>query len=153
MYIANQLQKLTVFTNQNRFIPQQWVHSGYNEIQTPLKKCILIDYDTLRRLAGFDDYCSFQEAHHKWVNTALSEDNLHRESQWTNSLAVGSESFVKKAKKKMLSSATGRHIVQSKNGFELREPTISYYDHFKVKNSDIGPDNTCFWNKNAFISN
>ncbi len=132
--------------------PEQWIQSGYNEIQTPRKKCILIDYDTLRRLCGFDNYNNFKHARYKWISTALSKNDLYRESQWTNAIDVGSESFVKKVKKEMRSSAIGRDIIQSKNNFELREPTFSYNRHFSVKNIDIGLDNTYFLNKNDFIS-
>jgi len=42
--------------------PDQWAHGGYREIQAPRRKCILIDYDRLKKLCGFDDFESFQAA-------------------------------------------------------------------------------------------
>ena len=43
--------------------PEQWSHGGYNEIQHPRRKNILIDYEALSRLSGFDNFESFQSAH------------------------------------------------------------------------------------------
>jgi putative transposase len=43
--------------------PEQWRHGGYIEIQSPRRKCILIDYNILSRLAGFDDFQRFQNEH------------------------------------------------------------------------------------------
>ena len=39
--------------------PEQWRHGGYNEIQSPRRKCILIDYNALSQLTGFNDFESF----------------------------------------------------------------------------------------------
>ncbi len=47
--------------------PKQWSHGGYNEIQHPRRKNILIDYETLSGLSGFDNFESFQSAHRRWV--------------------------------------------------------------------------------------
>lgn len=53
--------------------PSKWPHSGYNEIQAPRRKNIIIAYDRLRELAGFKDYESFASAHRKWVQAALKK--------------------------------------------------------------------------------
>ncbi len=53
--------------------PEQWRHGGYNEIQHRRRKNILVDYATLSRLSGFDDFESFQSAHQRWVQSALSD--------------------------------------------------------------------------------
>ncbi len=46
--------------------PEQWDHGGYNEIQNPRRKNILIDYETLERLSGFTNFDGFQAAHRRW---------------------------------------------------------------------------------------
>jgi hypothetical protein len=33
-------------------------------------------------------------------------------------------------------------------GNHFREPYIAYGAHFEVKNGNIGPENTCFWDAN-----
>ena len=53
--------------------PEQWRHGESNEIQHPRRKNILIDYETLSRLSGFDNFESFQSAHGRWVQSALSD--------------------------------------------------------------------------------
>ena len=132
--------------------PGKWMYGGYNEIQTPRRKCVLIDYEVLMRLAGFNDYSRFQIEHGKWVSVAISEMNLHRESQWTQAIAIGSESFLDAIKKKMRSLAIGRSIKQSENCCELREAALSYNCDFDAKKSDIESDNTYFWDKSILKS-
>ena len=45
--------------------PVQWFHGGYREIQSPRRKNILIDYETLGHLCGFENFQQFQSAHRK----------------------------------------------------------------------------------------
>ena len=91
--------------------PGQWPHSGYNDIQHPRRKKVLIDYNVLFKLTGFDDYDRFQAAHRKWIEGAI-EQVSQRYTMWTEAIAVGSE---------------------------LREPVTPYKAHFGNKKSDIGP--------------
>ena len=68
--------------------PAQWPHSGYNEIQHPRRKNILIDDETLGRLSGFNDFDEFQSAHEKWVESALADNKTQRQEFWTRSIAT-----------------------------------------------------------------
>ena len=106
--------------------PAQWKHGGYNEIQSPRRKYILIDYQTLMRLTGFEAYEKFQVAHRRWVQAAVDKANLIRESHWTESIAVGSETFVAAVKKQMHHLAKGRIIRSSTEVCELRDPEAYY---------------------------
>jgi putative transposase len=68
---------------------EQWRHGGYKEIQSPRRKCVLIDYNALVRLAGFDDFMLFQNAHRQWVNTAIEQKtNLSRDTNGHNPLRL-----------------------------------------------------------------
>jgi len=70
--------------------PEQWRHGGYNEIQFPRRKCVLIDYNILSRLAGFDNSQRFQNEHRQWIIAALEQKTgLTRDTKWTQSIAVG----------------------------------------------------------------
>jgi putative transposase len=125
----------------------QWKHAGYNEIQSPRRKNILIEYQTLMRLTGFEAYEKFQAAHRRWVQAAVDKANLIRESHWTQSIAVGSETFVTAVKKQMHHLAKGRLIRSSTEFCELRDPEASYIGHFEAQKGDIGLKNTLLWNE------
>ena len=50
--------------------PLQWPFSGYNEIQEPRRKNVLIDYERLRRLLGAGSYDQLRRSHKGgWRNT------------------------------------------------------------------------------------
>ena len=132
--------------------PAQWVHGGYREIQTPRRKCILIDYKRLNKLCGYDEYESFQTAHGRWVETAVRKESPQRESTWTQAVAVGSESFVQKIKKQLNALAVGSRIGSTTNGWELREETSSYNPFFGTQKVDIDRKNTYPWDENDTIS-
>ncbi len=132
--------------------PQAWGHGGYAEIQSPRRKCILIDYEKLCRMAGYNDFERFQEAHRKWVNAALTEAEPIRETQWTEAIAVGDESFVRFVKRKMQALAIGRSVRPTKSGYELKDPLAPYNCDFDAKKIDIERKITCFENEYSMIS-
>jgi REP-associated tyrosine transposase len=133
--------------------PEQWRHGGYNEIQSPRRKCILIDYNALSQLAGFNDFESFKASHRRWVNAALRpKKDLLRESKWTQAIAVGDENFVATVKKHLRSLPTGRRVRSTKEGYELREAIVPYNGHSEAKKWDIHTNNTCFWNEKSAIT-
>ena len=43
--------------------PKDWAFGGYNDIQSPRRKCILINYEKLVALSGCSSYDSFQKLH------------------------------------------------------------------------------------------
>ena len=75
-----------------------WPHGGYNEIQAPRRKNTIIASERLRELVGFEDYDSLVSAHRKWVQTALEEIDLKRQSRWTESIAVGGRPSIERIK-------------------------------------------------------
>src|SRR4030043_523347 len=113
--------------------PEQWPHGGYNEIQRPRRKSILIDYETLGHLSGFNNFEDFQSAHQRWVQSVLSDDKAKREECWTQSIATGSRSFVEAVRMQMGSFAIGRRIQKKVDGFELRESSSPYKSFFDAK--------------------
>jgi putative transposase len=119
--------------------PSKWPHGGYNEIQKPRRKNIIIAYERLRELAGFEDYESFASAHRKWVHTALQKSEKRRENRWTESIAVGGGPFIERIKTAMGAMARGRAIKPTKEAFELREEQSTYKSIFGPKNRDIDP--------------
>jgi len=66
----------------------------YNEIQKPRIKNIIIDYERLRKLLGFDSYDRVIIYHKGWVEDYLGNGKNISDEKWTRSIAVGSRGFV-----------------------------------------------------------
>ena len=126
--------------------PTEWEFGGYNEIQSPRRKSILINYEKLAELSGCDSYASFQSLHKSLVKDALEKDKIKRESRWSNSIAVGEKQFVSKIKKRLGFKALGRKTQSLDEGFQLREKVMPYIADFDAENSDIAPKNGYKWN-------
>ena len=128
--------------------PSEWFFCGYNEIQEPKRKNVLIDYEKLKTLLGFENYDQVKSYHKKWVSDYLGNENNVRDEKWTRSIAVGSRGFVDRVKSILGPLAIGRKSIEAGEAYELREPSISYGAHFGGKKGDIGPKNTYFWDVN-----
>ena len=88
--------------------PSEWPCSGYNEIQEPKRKDVLINYERLRELLGFDTYDKVKKAHRKWVDSCLKNGDNSREDKWTGGIAVGSKGFIGDIKAIMGGMVAGR---------------------------------------------
>jgi len=128
--------------------PSEWPFCGYNEIQKPRSKNILIDYESLRRLLGFDTYDRVITYHKGWVEEYLGNGKNIKDEKWTRSIAVGSRGFVDRLKSILGALALGRKSIEAGESYQLREPVVPYNAHFEVKKGNIGPENTYFWNVN-----
>ena len=126
--------------------PSQWLFCGYNEIQNPRRKNVLINYDKLRELVGVESYEQFKRYHSGWAEEYVGDGNNRREEKWTKSIAVGSKPFVESVKTLLGALARGRKVREAAEAYQLREPSAPYGDHFGVKNEGIGPENTYYWN-------
>ncbi len=125
--------------------PSQWLWCGYNEIQKPGRKNILTDYEKLMELAGFDSFDIFKAAHRKWVDYSLANCECRRESQWTESIATGSNTFVKKIMSRLGAQARGRKIIESEESFQICEEVEPYNAIFDAEKCDIAQKNTYNW--------
>ncbi len=72
-------------------------------------------------MLGFEYYDDLKDAHYKWVDKEMQTDNSGKENKWTQSIAVGSKTFIKKLKEALGFRATGRKIICADDTFELRE--------------------------------
>jgi len=125
--------------------PSEWMFGGYNEIQSPRRKCVLIAHEKLSALAGYQNYEQFRKSHRDWVNGLLAQDNNVFDSQWTRSIAVGSEQFIERIKAVLGTKALGRRAHKVSGGYELREPERIYNADFDPRKSSIGLKNTYKW--------
>lgn len=117
--------------------PAEWQFDGYNEIQRPKRKCALIAHEMLANIAGFASYDDLRVSHYEIVSTSVSCE-INRESWWTESIAVGEESFVKTIKHRLGLRAKGRKVGDIGEGFQLGEDAITYNADTEWNNYDIG---------------
>ena len=103
---------------------------------------------------GFTDLHNFQSAHKRWIEASLQVDEPERESHWTESIAVGSKSFIEKIKKSFGFKAKGRTIAASKGHYQLREDVSGFGNtSWHGFGPDAGADaemiNTFFWDNKS----
>ena len=125
--------------------PSEWPFCGYNEIQQPKKKNILINYKRLAELLGFRSYDEVRFYHRKWVDERLYNGNNVHNDKWTKSIAIGSKEFVEKLKSIMGAMAIGRKSKEVGDSYQLREPAGIYNAYFEAEKDDIAPRNTYLW--------
>ncbi|MGD9900789.1 MAG: hypothetical protein AB7T22_16810 [Calditrichaceae bacterium] len=114
--------------------PKDWEHGGYNEIQNPKKRYRMIDHKNLMPLFCALDETDCASIHRKWIGEELAGERHQRQSRWTESVAVGDESFVKDVKDALIGRARGRQGVESDGAFELREQQVA--SHYKEGRND-----------------
>jgi putative transposase len=125
--------------------PSEWAFCGYNEIHEPKRKNVLINYQRLTELIGFDSYDEVKIYHKRWVDDYLENGKKTREDKWTMSIAVGNRRFVERVKSLMGVLAIGRKSFGDGESYQLREPSVPYSAHFRGKKDDIGPENILLW--------
>jgi putative transposase len=130
--------------------PSEWTWSGYNEIQNPPERYSLINHTKLMDLLNIHDHNSLAEHHRQWIDEELKNDSNQRASKWSESIAVGSKTFIEQTKEQLQSRAKGRKIEEHEEAYELREDGDSY--DFIGKNSTLSPENGYFWDENNGIS-
>jgi REP element-mobilizing transposase RayT len=113
--------------------PQEWIHSGYNEIQRPRQRYGIIDFKNLMALLQIENSADLKEAHREWIEEAIKKSESVRESKWTQSIAVGDKSFLKQIKDSLGFRAKGRKILEAEDEYHLREGQAVYGDW---RNSD-----------------
>jgi len=129
--------------------PSMWPSIGYNEIQQPRRKNILIDYERLQGLLGAGYYDQLRSSHKGWIEEYLANGLKGRQEEWTDSIAVGSKSFIEQVKKYLGFKAKGREITEGDEGYHLREEAANYMTVLRAEKDDIDPENTYSWEINS----
>jgi putative transposase len=96
--------------------PSQWPFSGYNEIQNPKRKNVLIHYEKLRKLLSIDSYDLLKQYHRGWVGESLDNVGNNRDEKWTKSIAVGSKGFIEEMRLVLGAMAKGRKGLKAAEG-------------------------------------
>ncbi|MGQ9646403.1 MAG: transposase [Thermodesulfobacteriota bacterium] len=129
--------------------PSEWPFSGYNEIRQPRQRYALIDYEGLKELLNFREMADLADAYRGWVTDALGEDGQLRDGKWSESVAVGSELFVRMTKEKLGFKAKGREVIGENESYVLRESPAPYNSILEHQNDRLSFGNTYFWDDNV----
>ncbi len=79
-------------------------------------------------MLGIASIDALQRTHRTWVEEALARAEQVRESKWTESVAVGSRSFVETIKSKLRVRAKRHRVFGTADEATLREPQAGYSD-------------------------
>jgi putative transposase len=126
--------------------PEQWPDCSYLEIQHPRARYGIIDYERLMELMGVSGLEQLKQACRAQVEAAIEHKQLHRESQWSESLAVGRQAYVEAIRDQLGPRARGREILPVEMGSQLRESEAAYRSHFDRKKGCLSLENSRYWN-------
>jgi putative transposase len=106
--------------------PAQWRESGYCEIQRLPRRYRIIDTAALCKLTGCDTAEGLRHRLHDWTTRTMQERPARREPVWTESVAVGSEAFLRQVKHELGARASARELVEADGISCLREDVAAY---------------------------
>jgi hypothetical protein len=124
-----------------------WWHSIYNEIQYPLQRYGLHNREKLIASCGLGSDAQLRKSRKKRVEEAISGNDNTRQPEWSESIAVGSERFVRDIQEKLLIQTKGRKLVEGVEVFQLRAPQAAYNARFIDKNGPLSIENGVTWEK------
>lgn len=128
--------------------PIEWPFSGYTEIQAPRERYALLDYEGLREVLNFKTMDDLADAYRGWIEDAVIKGDLRRDGKWTESVAVGSASFVNATKEKLGMKGKGREVIGADGSYELRESPAPYKTILEHENGGLRLQNVYYWNNN-----
>ena len=75
---------------------------------------------------GFTDLDQLHTAHNKWVESFLQVGESERQSHWTDSVAVGSKTFIEEVKMRLGFKVKARSMAGGKDLCQLRENLCNF---------------------------
>lgn len=110
--------------------PAQWEISGYHEIQYSPARYRVVDRQALAEALGYRDTERLADHHRSWVEEALHSsdglDGMAHDARWTQSLAIGSETFVKRVHTQLGTRGRARRVEAGDDAWRLGEVQIAY---------------------------
>lgn len=116
--------------------PWQWRESGYFEIHARRAQSGIIDIEALGRLTGADDDDDLRARLWRWTEHALRTASLEREPAWTESLAVGSEAYLRAFGAETRLLWRNREIAQAGEVLCLRDAGALYRVPLEIRQRD-----------------
>jgi len=90
-----------------------------------------------------------QKTYSGFVEEALQKQGREHDGRWSESIAVGSEAFVRDTKERLGIKAVGREVMGDSGSYELREPEVSYEANFDPENGDLRQENAFYWDEST----
>lgn len=100
--------------------PSEWAFCGYNELIQNPKRYRLINIKAVMDLIGIDDVITFNTFYSECVKSTLLSDEMKRDSRWTESIAVGSETFISNVSNRLGYKAKYRNIKKIQNSWIIK---------------------------------
>jgi len=120
--------------------PAQWRWCGYQQIVAPRPRYRLIDRDALAEALALDTCARLASVYRDRIAYLLEHQELTREPQWTEAVAVGDTSFVEKVKR-MLHDVRGTWQMLATGAQDetmcLREARSPYSADLGVQNGSL----------------
>ena len=105
--------------------PREWEVSGYNEIQNPPERSRIIDFPALFRLTRMETHSHLAAMQNRLVDEEIGR--TRRTTVWTESVAVGDETYLQQVKAELGLRGPRRKIL-TKGGIQtLRESHPEYW--------------------------
>ncbi len=79
--------------------------------------------------------------HEHWIEEALSNGSKRRQPEWTESIAVGSKTFVEGNQEKLNLISKGRKVRETAEHYQLREPPTAYNAHLGGEKGPLSIEN------------
>lgn len=99
--------------------PSEWQDSGFEEIMKERKRYRIIDRCSLANVLELSQASELSEMYKERTEYLYNQMAEHREAMWTESIAVGSETFVKKMSKTIKTWRRQRKMKIKENGTAL----------------------------------
>ncbi len=125
--------------------PSEWPHCGYREILNPPRRYSIIDMKALTRQCGSNGKEQFRNDYQGWVEMAMGNGKTSREPAWSESIAVGSKTFIENIKEKLGLKAKGRKTIKKQESCILNEPLSSYKADFAPQMGILSLENMHYW--------
>jgi putative transposase len=106
--------------------PAHWRWCGYQEISGRKRRYRILELPELLQLAGISDLGGFAAWYEVQLNETLKTASGLREPCWTESMAVGSEVFVRRVAALLKNRRRVEIRALSKDSWYVRDPTESY---------------------------
>ncbi|UCB55102.1 MAG: transposase [Thiotrichales bacterium] len=110
--------------------PEDWIWSGYYEIQYPSPRYKVIDEKVLLELSGVNSVEHYREIRRDRVEAETGDEYSTRDENWSSSLAVGSAGYIDSVKSSLGVSSRYRNKREGDNLWVLRELANPYRGYF-----------------------
>lgn len=125
--------------------PSEWPHGGYCEILNPPRRYTIIDQKALVSQCGYSSIEQFRNDYQGLVEAAARNGRPLREPVWSESIAVGSITFIENLKEKLVIKVQGKKLVKEQEKCILKEPLSTYKTDFAPHMGFLSLENMHYW--------